>query len=294
MSLTYLSPLRYPGGKGKLANYIKQIVRINGLCDCHYIEPYAGGAGVALELVVQEYASHIHINDINYSVYAFWHSLINETEALCALIEQTEVSVDNWQRQKEIQLEPQQHDLLEVGFSTFFLNRTNRSGILNGGMIGGKAQDGDWRLDARYNSQELIKRIRLIARYRRRITVYNLDAEQLLGELRHNLPQNAFTYFDPPYFVKGQDLYDNHYTPKDHARLANFIRDQFAERKWMVSYDNHPEICTLYEGYSKITYQLNYSARQRYKGSEVIFFSRELAYPADVRPVPYGSSDRGE
>ena len=222
-SRLYSSPLRYPGGKAQLANFVKLIYRQNNLLDGHYVEPYAGGASVALALLFHEDASEIHITDLSKSVYAFWHSVLNETESLCDLIRDTAVTVEEWNRQKEIQGQVETAPLLELGFSTFFLNRTNRSGIINGGIIGGKDQDGEWKIDARFNKATLIARIKKIARYRRRINLYNKDASDFLRVILPTLPVTTLVNLDPPYFVKGQGLYEDYYQPEDHADVARLV-----------------------------------------------------------------------
>ena len=154
--MNFYSPLRYPGGKGKVADYFKQIFRENFLYDGIYVEPYAGGASVALSLLFNEYASKIIINDIDRSIFSFWHSVLNNTDELCKLIFDTPVTVDNWEIQRHVQKNKHQQNLLEVGFSTFYLNRTNRSGIISAGIIGGRQQTGEWKIDARFNKKNLI------------------------------------------------------------------------------------------------------------------------------------------
>jgi len=134
----YHSPLRYPGGKTKLTEYVKALFRHNGLMGGHYVEPYAGGASIALELVIQEFADHVHINDLDPSVWSFWKSVLDETDALCSLIADTPITMATWTEQREIQKNKDTASTLQLGFSTFFLNRTNRSGILKAGVIGGK------------------------------------------------------------------------------------------------------------------------------------------------------------
>jgi DNA adenine methylase len=278
----FKTPLRYPGGKAKLANFVKLIFQLNNLLDGHYVEPYAGGAGIALELLFQEYASDIHINDINKSVYAFWHSAINEPAALCELIRRTEVTVEEWERQKAIQANGETASLLDLGFSTFFLNRTNRSGIISGGIIGGKDQSGEWKIDARFNKEELISRIKRVARYRRRIHLYMRDASDFIQNILPDLPPRTLANLDPPYFVKGQRLYDDFYTPDDHAAVAGLVAQ--ITHHWMVSYDKTPEVEQLYKSYRCMSYNLSYSAAERYKGSEIIFFSDSLIIPQVTRP----------
>jgi len=178
--MAHYSPLRYPGGKGRLAGYFKKIYEANSLLGGVYVEPYAGGASVALSLLIDGYASKVIINDIDSSIYAFWYSVINRTEELCQLINDTPVNVKTWDLQRRIQKEQEQHDLLELGFSTFFLNRTNRSGILSAGIIGGKSQLGKWQIDARFNKKELISRIQCISQYGGKIELYHLDAIRLV------------------------------------------------------------------------------------------------------------------
>lgn len=275
----FFSPLRYPGGKGKLAEFIKAVIRENRLADGDYVEVYAGGAAVAMELLLHDYVSRIHINDLNSSIHAFWHSVIHEATALCDLIEQTPVTMESWYREKAIQSEAEKHSPLELGFSTFFLNRCNRSGIIKGGVIGGKGQTGNWKLDARYNKPELIRRIEQIARHRRRITLYNLDAAQLITQVLPGLPDKSLIYLDPPYYVKGEGLYDSFYSHADHSQIAKLVGGTIRKQRWLVSYDKTPEIEAMYASYRSMEYRLSYSAQQRIKGSEVIFFSDDLVVP---------------
>jgi len=282
--MAFETPLRYPGGKGKLSNFIKLVLGENGLIDGHYIEPYAGGAGIAFDILFLEYVRHIHINDISLPLYAFWHSVLNDTESLLKLIVDTPVTVKQWQCQKEVQSHPENHTLLELGFSTFFLNRTNRSGILSGGIIGGKQQTGEWKIDARYNKTELIHRITRIARQRERISLYRMDALDFIDNILPDIQHKALVYIDPPYFHKGQDLYENHYQPQDHAEVARRITTRITQ-KWIVSYDNTVEIRTLYDGYEQLVYGIRYSAAERYEGSETMIFCPNLIVPSVGNPV---------
>lgn len=276
--MDYYSPLRYPGGKGKVADYFKRIFQDNLLYDAVYVEPYTGGASVALSLLFNEYASKIVINDIDKSIYAFWHSVFNNTEALCKLISDTPVNIDTWERQKYIQKHKKCFGLLNLGFSTFFLNRTNRSGIINAGVIGGKEQKGKWKMDARFNKQELIRRIERIADYKSRIELHNEDAVSLIRKLLPNLPDKTLIYFDPPYYVKGKELYLNFYKHDDHQSIASEI-NQIQSQKWIVTYDNVAPIKQLYSGYRQVYYSLCYSAALPSKGEEVMIFSDNLYIP---------------
>ncbi|MBA4376630.1 MAG: DNA methyltransferase [Anaerolinea sp.] len=281
--MPFLTPLRYPGGKGKLANFMKLVFRDNIILDAPYVEPFAGGAGVAIALLFDEFTSHIYINDINRSIYAFWHSVLNDTDALCQLIHDTPVTIEEWESQQSVQQSADQATTLELGFSTFFLNRTNRSGIIAGGVIGGKKQDGPYKLDARFNRKNLISRIQRIARFSNRISIFNMDAAQFIRDVSPRISNNALVYLDPPYYVKGQGLYQNYYEHDDHLEIARLVAG--ISQHWIVSYDNTPQIQAMYNGFRQIIYNLNYSAGQRYKGSEVMFFSDRLVIPAVENPA---------
>ena len=283
------TPLRYPGGKGRLTPFIKLVFEQNGLLDGHYCEPYAGGAGIAINLLLLEYASTIHLNDIDKSIFSFWHSVLNSTDELCKMIRDARVDMDQWNRQKAIQNDPYNHSRLELGFSTFFLNRTNRSGIINAGVIGGKNQDGPWKIDARFTKAELCRRIEQIALYRSRIRLYNLDAAALITDVLPSLPTKSLVYLDPPYYFKAQELYQNHYSHEDHVAIANLVKNKL-NIPWIVSYDNAPEVVKLYHSFPTITYGMTYSAADRYKGGEAMFFKRIIRIPKTDNPSQCGKS----
>ncbi len=273
------SPLRYPGGKRKIVNFIKLVFDKNDLKGGCYVEPYAGGASVALALLFDGYASKVVINDIDKSIYAFWYSVINDCDNLCKMIENTPISIEEWKKQKEIYRKPDEISRLDLGFSTFYLNRTNRSGILNAGVIGGLEQKQDWKIDARFNKSSLIKRIEKVAKFGDQIILTNKDACKLVKGLKLKLPENTLYYFDPPYYMKGKALYLNYYEHKDHVSIAKEIR-KLNTQKWIVSYDNTVEIKKLYEGFKQIDYTLFYSAAKQHRmGDEVIIFSDKICLP---------------
>ncbi len=279
----FLSPLRYPGGKRRLVNFMKTIIQENNLVGGQYAEPYAGGASIGLALLFDGYVSHIHINDLDRSVYAFWYSAMHKTDELCELIENAHISMNEWYQQRNVQEKPTQTSLLQLGFSTFFLNRTNRSGIIRGGVIGGKKQNGAWKLNCRFNKVELVERIRKIAQYKNKISLYNEDATVFIKTVLPEIKENSLVYFDPPYYVKGQkSLYTNFYEPKDHKSIAQLISD--LKQHWIVSYDDVPEIRSLYKNYKSLSYKLHYTAQSKYQGKEILFFCNSLTIPNIENP----------
>lgn len=283
--LVHFTPLRYPGGKGKLAAYVKSIIDQNEIYDGEYVEPFAGGAAIALELLFHEYVRAIRINDLSRPVNAFWSAVLEHTDELCAKIRDTDISVENWDRQKSIVKNCHQETDVDVGFATFFLNRTNRSGILNGGIIGGRDQSGPWKIDARYNVPELINRIRKIADLAGKIHLTSMDAVDFLKTNSSAWGDCTLVYMDPPYYVKGRQLYLDYYKGDDHKALADAIVSYGSAHNWIVSYDNVEPIRHIYRDFRFITYDIGYSARENRQGSEVMFFSDNTLMPELVGPL---------
>lgn len=278
---TSYSPFRYPGGKQILARVLGHLIKLNGREGGIHVEPYAGGAGAALSLLFGEHVGHLMLNDADPSVHAFWSSILTRTKSFLKLLRDTPLSVAEWERQRQIYLQPSRHSRLRLGFATFYLNRCNRSGIIgNAGLIGGRNQTGRWKLDARFNRTELARRIERIAMYRDRIQLHNLDAIQFLRQhvSTSELLRRAFVYLDPPYYLKGSQLYLNHYKPADHERLAAYLMHN-AKFTWVLSYDNVPEIRRLYAGLRQVQFRLGYSAREWRVGKEIMISKHEVAFP---------------
>ena len=272
-----LTPLRYPGGKAQLAGFFVNVIEMNGIADGVYVEPFAGGAGVGIALLLGEHVDSIFINDIDPAVFAFWTSVVDHNAELCERILSVPLTIEEWVRQRSIYAQGLKVGTVALGFAMFYLNRTNRSGIMNGGVIGGKNQKGTWKIDARFNRDDLVMRIRRIGRYRSRIHVSKDDALLFLREILKAPPPRTLLYLDPPYYEKGQHLYTNYYRHDDHVEIASVLRD--AARPWVVSYDDHAAIRKLYKGFRHTHYALAYSARERRQGSEVLFVSADLRMP---------------
>lgn len=275
--MQFSSPLRYPGGKRKLAGFVRDAVIQNNIQGGTYVEPFAGGASVALYLLFNEYVNQIVINDIDRSIYSFWYCVLNCTEELCSMIEQSEITMKEWERQKAIQSDKERAELLDLAFSTFFLNRTNRSGIIKGGVIGGKSQAGEWKMNVRFNKADLIKRIKKIALYRDRISLHCVDAIAFINEILPDINEHTLIYFDPPYYNQGSALYVNHYTHEDHEELSRYI--QQLNCKWMLTYDYTPRIVEMYRDVEKRLLTLSYTVSQKVKGSEMLAFSHNFIVP---------------
>ena len=283
--LIHFSPLRYPGGKAKLSPFIKEVLALNGLQDGTYVEPFAGGAGIAIELLLQGYVGRIEINDLSRPIYAFWKSLRDDGERFAAKVEAVELSVAEWRRQKEAFSSPSSSEF-EVGFAAFYLNRTNRSGVLNGGPIGGLDQTGNFLIDARFNQVDLSYRIRRIAALAKCIGVHNEDAIAFINRIKSTLPTKSLIYADPPYFKKGRQLYYDFFVERDHQRIAEFFVSNKYSCNWLVSYDDVEEINLLYQQCRRSQYLIPYSVRECSFGTECMFSSDTLNLP------DFGPADR--
>lgn len=271
------TPLRYPGGKQKLTPFILEILNENNI-NGNYVEPYAGGAGVGLELLLSKKVDHIHLNDSNFGIYAFWHSVLYKTDELCKLISSATMSVDEWRYRKEIVKKSDKKRILELGYSIFYLNRCNRSGVISGGVIGGLDQTGNYKMDARFSRNDLIRRIESIALFKNKISISCMDAEKYIKEYIPSFSANTLIYFDPPYYEKGSDLYPNSYKKEDHYRLSKVIQT-ISKHKWILSYDGVPEILDIYKERRSFIYDLQYSAAKSYKGMEVFIFCDDVRIP---------------
>jgi len=282
--MKFYSPLRYPGGKNKLAKFIALVCEKNNI-NGHYVEPYAGGASVALHLLINEYVKEVTINDLDRAIYAFWYSVLNDTEKFCNKIKTTKITINNWKKFREIHKNKDKESLFNLGFATFFLNRTNHSGVIDGGVIGGTDQKGNYKIDCRFNKVELIERIKLIAKHKDSINLYNLDALKLIEKIQKNRGnKNTIFYFDPPYYLKGPSLYMSHYKHNDHKAVSEKIQ-KIRNTKWIVSYDNTPEIKKLYLNSNKKEYSFFHTAYEIREGREVLFSSNGLIMPRVAQPT---------
>jgi DNA adenine methylase len=272
-SLKYhYSPLRYPGGKTFLFPFFDATMKEHGLKNITYVEPFAGGAGAAIALLFLEKVDKIVINDFDRAVYSFWKSAVYNSDKFIKKINSIPITIEERLKQKAV-YESNDSNEFDLGFATFFLNRTNISGILNGGPIGGAEQKGKWKINARFNKEKLSEKIYQLALYKNRISIFNEDGVKLIR--RYLNKKNTFIYLDPPYYEKGAVLYLNHYKKSNHEELAKQL-NRNPEAVWILTYDDKDIIKSLYKNRKIINYTLNYNAYKSYKGSELVILSDAL------------------
>ncbi len=269
-----LSPLRYPGGKAALAGLFADLIGELDITDACYVEPYAGGAGAGIALLRQGLVKRLVINDFDSAVYAFWRSVTEQTDDFTRLIVDTPLNIDEWKRQREIYRAGKTDDHLALGFSFFYLNRTNRSGVLRGGVIGGLAQQGNYKIDARFNREKLADRVSEIGLLADAITVTDLDGRTVIRE--YGSDPTTFMYIDPPYVRAGSQLYLNAFDARDHEALARTVQ-RMDGAHWVMTYDVSPLIENLYADYFQSRYELNYSARHPGFTDELMIASPRVA-----------------
>ena len=282
--MRYITPLRYPGGKARLAPFLAEVVTAQTKEVDLYVEPFAGGAGAALRLLFDGVVQSAIINDVNPGIVAFWRSVQSCPRQLCEAIARTPVTIGEWHRQRHIYNVPGEHDDLELGFATFFLNRTNRSGILDAGPIGGLKQEGAWTLDARYNKDALIARVETVAAMKDRLIVREEDAVDLLSELRDS-GRGTLVYADPPYVKQGNRLYLHGFTRGLHRGLATELRR--GTYLWLATYDDHPFVLEdLYKEERCARFGISHTAQNSHVGTETMIFGDNLLVPDDREITP--------
>lgn len=274
MSGRLYSPLRYPGGKNCIFKFMSNLFYENDLIGIEYAEPYAGGAGLALHLLIDGYVSKIHLNDLDEWVYAFWYTILNNKDEFCTWLNNVQIDINVWRTYKTMLSNPFNLTKFEKAQVFFFLNRTNVSGVIKGGVIGGLLQEGNYKIDARFNKTDLINRIEDIYQRRHNIEIYNLDGVEFLRQMNRK-HRDMFIYIDPPYVIKGSNLYLNFYTQSDHAALAQTIKK--LRKRWLISYDNCELINSLYHAYDRISYRLAQNTSNRI-GEEMLIFPNHITY----------------
>ena len=261
------TPLRYPGGKSALADFVWHTIELNGFTEIPYCEPFAGGAGVAMNLLLQGKVKSVILNDLDTGIYSIWYAIFNDTEWLIEAISNADVTLVVREQQKKVynELKDSYGYSRDLAFATFFLNRVNYSGILTGGPIGGLEQKGKYKLDCRFNKQSLIDKIKEIAKYRDNVQLFHMDAIELLKN-----QSNIFVFADPPYWQAGDMLYE---ASVEHSKLAKVLCES-KDIHWIATYDNNINVANVYEEYgahSKL-FELQYSASRKRKELECMFY----------------------
>jgi DNA adenine methylase len=276
---TMISPLRYPGSKVGLVDYVSTLLNENLLTGCHFYECYAGGASLGLALLGRGVISKLTLIEKDPLLSAFWEAAVFDSDRLCERIRDLKVTIATWKSFTKYRRATSraQFPTLDLAVAGLFFNRTNFSGVLSAGPIGGMKQNSDYRLDCRFNKSLLISRITTIAAHANHINVAHSDAITYLRRRRFKLDSDAVGYLDPPYFGQGSRLYRYHFGERQHQRLAKFVCSQ--SFPWLVSYDPHPEVKRLFNGQRIIPISLNYAVKESRRADELLISNLVLPEP---------------
>lgn len=276
--ITFYSPLRYPGGKNGLYSFVSNLINDNNYEKKAYAEPYAGGCGLALKLLFEGIVDEIYLNDFDNSIYSFWNIILTRANEFCFWIENLDITIDNWLYYKNILNNSNEYNSFEIAKATFFLNRTNVSGVIKGGVIGGQKQNGKYKIDARFNKAKLIEKINLIYSKRNQIQFYNLDAIDFLNHIKN--VKSVFIYLDPPYYLKGSELYLNFYKKEDHIKLSEYLNN--LDFDFILSYDNNDFIKSTYANFKIYSFDISQSTSNKV-GKEIIVFSENVKFKKSLK-----------
>lgn len=291
---TLPSPLRYPGGKLWLVDYIEHVLDENNLRPRLFIEPFAGGASVALSLLARDKVETIGLVDRDPLIAAFWDTVFHDADWLIEKIKTVDVTLERWRHYKAaIPI-----DSRERALACLFLNRTSYSGILapRAGPIGGQAQTSHYTIDCRFPRDTLIERIERLAAWAGRVAfVRHGSWEEGIAHVSRLLGANAtqlsgsdvFYYLDPPFFQKAERLYTHYFRDADHRRLCDALTG--LKEHWVLSYDACDDVEALYRDVGNRVYlDLSYSTatartKRRERKVEAIIAHPAVALPADMR-----------
>ena len=261
MKLT--NPLRYPGSKASFASSVGAFVTACGYTGFEIVEPFAGSASVSIDLVSSGVCSKAILIERDPLLYAFWSAVFFDTRRLCNRINKLSIDLGTWHDLRPLLAinSPDEYELIDLAVAGLFFNRTNFSGVLHAGPIGGQQQKSVYKVNCRFNKDDLIARIRAIAKLQNRVEVIFSDALGFLETQKEAVNQNRFYYVDPPYFVQGEKLYRYSFELSQHKQLAKVLSELKAP--WLLSYDRHPVIEMLYERYASSGFKFKYSSKIR-------------------------------
>lgn len=293
MSPRYASPLRYPGGKARMAPWLADVFEtLHWPMDVEvWLEPFGGGAGAALSALMDDRVPEAWIVEANPALAAFWTTVMEDGPALALRIETTVPDLQLFEESKaavSAALAGEPVDTFDLGLAAFILNRCSRSGIIlpNVGPIGGKAQAGPDTIGARFNAGALAERIRAVHALGTRFKVFAGDGIGFLEDLPESgINDEVFCFVDPPYIGVGNDLYAIGMDDDLHRRLAAALNKLTAP--WLLTYDVHHQVPSLYPGRPVVRFDIPHTAGSSRIGSEYLVLGPGMGVP-DTNPLGKG------
>jgi DNA adenine methylase len=296
-SSRYASPLRYPGGKARMAPWLTDTFEaLLWPMDVEiWLEPFGGGAGAALTALASGRVPEAWIVEANPALAAFWTTVMNDGPAMADRVERTVPTLGMFQDSRQTvaaALDGERIDTFKLGLAAFILNRCSRSGMIlpSVGPIGGKAQTGLHTVAARFNAAALADRIRTVHALGDRFKVFAGDGISFLEDLpASGVQDEVFCFVDPPYIGVGNDLYAIGMDDDLHQRLANALNRLTAP--WLLTYDAHPQIPQLYPDSQVLEFDIPHTAGSSRVGTEYLVLGPGMGAP-ETNPLGKGSVSR--
>ena len=261
-----MSFFRYPGGKSKLRAKIVEQLNTQADDDLQYREPFLGGGSIGLRLLSDNSnITDIWINDKDIGIACLWTAAIQYYEEFKERVKSFVPSVAAFYEFKAelttISTLPEQRDhIVDIGFKKLAIHQISYSGLgtKSGGPLGGAAQKSAYKVDCRWSPGYICKKLDVIHNQLKNIQIHkncctNLDFITLIEDTSCK----CLLYLDPPYFLKGNDLYQHGFTIQDHERLASALRN--TKHTWVLSYDDCDEIRDMYKWANIESMDVNYS-----------------------------------
>lgn len=285
-----ITPLRYPGGKGSLKYFLANVVIANDLHGKFLIEPFCGGSGASLPLLFTGVIDRLYLNDANPLIYHFWWNVFFNTEMFVGLVRSCKVNMESWRYYKGVSENIENYSSLEVGFSAFFLNRCNRSGLLSAGPIGGVNQGGKYKMNCRFNKEGLIKRVLKISNFKEKVHISGVDACDFLENLEEDVLKDSLVFMDPPYVSQGRSLYKEFsFNDVGHENLAKYVKPK--PWRWIITYDDEPLIHKLYAERAVGVIELSYLMQSAKIGRELLVAATHCRIPFPIYLEKNNKSD---
>lgn len=276
-------PLRYPGGKASLLNYVEKFITSNNISVQAILEPYAGSAAISMGLLRKGMISKAYINDSDQMVYAFWKTVLNNNEELIEMIDSLEVNLDAWfcYRKYLVDKPLTKFNEKDVAMAFLFLNRTSYSGIVKAGPLGGKKQQSRYKIDCRFNKENIKKKIEQLQEFSSRLEISNMEGIEFMKETIKKTG-DVFIYADPPYYNVGKLLYNQYFDDKKHIQLADYLK-QVEEQPWLLSYNANEFIMNLYSDQKMVPIYLDYHTGPYRRNIMEYLFSNRVIPPFEAR-----------
>ena len=269
------SPFRYAGGKF----YARKLILKNIPPHSHYIEPFAGGASI---FFAKPKAAKNWLNDIDKGLINCLRVIRDYPEKLIKRLAPEEASKTRHHYYKN-SYKPK--NTLDEAFRWYYLNRTSYSGIMN-------MKNCFWGYGPKYSMrpENWPRNIERTSRKLQGVKLTSLDFEKVLAKA----PNDSFLFIDPPYYNADQNKFYTHaFSKEDHHRLRDKLHLNAHRYKFLLTYDNSPEVRELYSWANELSekewnYTINRTDDQkngtkrkgaRYKGRELFIMNYTIPQP---------------